>query len=87
MPKHELSKVLNYAFGKNFFDYLNAFRIQEFIALRNDARYSHLTITDLSFQAGFNSRTAFNRAFRKEMGQTPSEYFKANRKMYEINAS
>ncbi|MCF8243766.1 MAG: AraC family transcriptional regulator [Saprospiraceae bacterium] len=78
MPKHELSKVLNHAFGKNFFDYVNAHRTQEFIALRNSPRHAHLHIFDLAFQAGFNSRTAFNRAFRKETGFTPSEFFKDN---------
>ncbi|MCB0521355.1 MAG: AraC family transcriptional regulator [Lewinellaceae bacterium] len=75
MPKHELSRVLNHAFGQNFFDYLNAWRIREFIALRKDPRNTHLNISDLAFQSGFNSRTAFNRAFRKETGRTPSEYF------------
>ncbi|MBI1227010.1 MAG: helix-turn-helix domain-containing protein [Bacteroidetes bacterium] len=78
MPKHELSKVLNHAFGKNFFDYVNAHRVQAFIALRNNPRHAHLNIFDLAYQAGFNSRTAFNRAFRKETGFTPSEYFKDN---------
>ncbi|MEZ4952952.1 MAG: AraC family transcriptional regulator [Saprospiraceae bacterium] len=77
MPKHELSKVLNHAVGKNFFDYLNAWRIQEFIALKNDARYARFNISELAFESGFNSRTAFNRAFRKELGKTPSEHFRA----------
>lgn len=76
MTKHELSKVLNHAFGKNFFDYLNAHRIREFIALRNSPRHAHLHLLDLAYQSGFNSRTAFNRAFRKETGLTPSEFFK-----------
>lgn len=76
IPKHELSKIINHSFGKNFFDYLNSHRIREFIQLKNDTRHAHLNISDLAFQSGFNSRTAFNRAFRKETGLTPSEYFK-----------
>ncbi|HMQ46472.1 MAG TPA: helix-turn-helix transcriptional regulator [Saprospiraceae bacterium] len=75
MPKNELSKILNHAFGKNFFDYINHWRIQEFIELHKHPRNSHLNISDMAYLSGFNSRTAFNRAFRKATGKTPSAYF------------
>ena len=78
MPRHELSKLINHAFGRNFFDYLNNYRVQEFVQLRKDPRRAHHNILDLAYQSGFNSKSAFNRAFRKEMGEAPSTYFKKN---------
>ena len=58
------------------FDFINGYRIREFIALRQDKRNNHLNILELAYQSGFNSKSAFNRAFRKEMGQSPSMYLK-----------
>ncbi|MCB0550806.1 MAG: AraC family transcriptional regulator [Phaeodactylibacter sp.] len=79
IPKHELSRVINQGFGKNFFDFINSYRIREFIALRQDKRNNHLNILELAYQSGFNSKSAFNRAFRKEAGQSPSAYLKNSR--------
>ncbi|MCO6490068.1 MAG: helix-turn-helix transcriptional regulator [Phaeodactylibacter sp.] len=76
LPKHELSKVINHGFGKNFFDFINGYRTREFIALQQNPRNGHLNILELAYQSGFNSKSAFNRAFRKEMGQSPSMYLK-----------
>ncbi|MCB0595190.1 MAG: helix-turn-helix transcriptional regulator [Lewinellaceae bacterium] len=77
IPKHELSKVINHGFGKNFFDFINGYRIREFIALSRDERNERLNILELAYQSGFNSKSAFNRAFRKEAGQSPSAYLKS----------
>ncbi|MCB0587829.1 MAG: helix-turn-helix transcriptional regulator [Phaeodactylibacter sp.] len=76
IPKHELSRVINHGFGKNFFDFINSYRVREFINLRQDHRNEHLNILELAYQSGFNSKSAFNRSFRKEAGQSPSAYFK-----------
>lgn len=75
MPKHELSKVINHGFEQNFFDFINSYRIQEFIILQKDERYAHLNFLELAYESGFNSKSAFNRAFRKETGQSPSTFF------------
>lgn len=76
VPKHELSKVINHGFGKNFFDFINGYRVREFISLQQNERNGHHTILQLAYQAGFNSKSAFNRAFRKEAGQSPSDFLK-----------
>ena len=76
LPKHELSRVINHGFGKNFFDFINGYRVREFIAQRQDERNEHLNILELAYQSGFNSKSAFNRAFRKEAGQSPSDFLK-----------
>ncbi len=75
LPKHQLSRIINQGFDKNFFDFINGYRVQEFISARNDARQQHLNTLGLAYQSGFNSKSAFNRAFRKETGQSPRDYF------------
>lgn len=75
LPKHQLSKIINQGFQKNFFDFINGYRVQAFIRSRNDARLRHLNTLELAYQSGFNSKSAFNRAFLKETGQSPRNFF------------
>jgi AraC-like DNA-binding protein len=74
---HTLSKVINDGFNKNFFDFINAYRIEEFKKLAQNPRYKHHTFVSLAFEVGFNSKTAFNRSFKKMTNQTPREYLSA----------
>lgn len=74
MQPHLLSKVINDGFNKNFFDFINSYRIEEFKKLAKDKRYKHHTFVSLAFEVGFNSKTAFNRSFKKMTNQTPREY-------------
>ncbi|GJM36050.1 MAG: transcriptional regulator [Saprospiraceae bacterium] len=73
IPRHELSKLLNHGFGQSFFDFINTYRICAFIELWNDS--DETTILQLAYQVGFNSKSAFNRAFRKIKGTSPSDFF------------
>lgn len=75
MPKHQLSKIINQGFDKNFFDLINGYRVQSFIESRNDPAFNHLNTLQLAYASGFNSKSAFNRAFLKETGKSPREYF------------
>ena len=75
MPKHQLSRIINQGFGQNFFDFVNGYRIRAFIDARNGPRLRHLNTLELAYMSGFNSKSAFNRAFRKETGRNPREYF------------
>lgn len=74
-PKHRLSKIINQGYNRNFFDFINGYRVQAYIQARRDQRFSHLNTLELAFATGFNSKSAFNRAFLKETGQNPREYF------------
>jgi AraC-like DNA-binding protein len=71
---HYVSKLINEEFGKNFTDYINAYRIEAFIESMK-SNEDHSTILNHAFKAGFNSKSAFNRAFKKVTSTTPSEYF------------
>ena len=73
-----LSYVINTTLGKNFYDLINEYRIEEFINLYQNS-YDKYTILALALDSGFNSKSAFNRNFKKIKGITPSEFIaKAN---------
>ena len=75
-PSHHLSKLINDQFGKNFFDYINSHRIKSFQQRIEKGDHHDRTILSLALEAGFNSKTAFNRAFKKQTGLTPREYLR-----------
>lgn len=69
-----LSQVINEREGKNFYDYINTLRIEEFKRLAADPENRKYTLLALAQQCGFNSKSSFNRYFKKVAGQSPSEY-------------
>lgn len=73
---HLLSKVINDGYDKNFHDFINSYRIDEFKTLILQPKYRHQTILAVALDAGFNSKTAFNRAFKKLTNSTPREFLK-----------
>lgn len=75
LPPHVLSKVINEGFEKNFFDFINSYRIEEFKAVMATPRAQHYSLLGVALEVGFNSKTAFNRAFKKQTDQTPRQYF------------
>jgi AraC-like DNA-binding protein len=72
-----LSQVINQKEKKNFYDFVNTYRVEEFKRLIAMPRNQHLTLLSVAFDCGFNSKSSFNRYFKKATGQTPSEYFTA----------
>ncbi len=71
----ELARLLNENIGMNFFEYVNYYRIKEFIVLSKTDKVKNLTFFGLAQEAGFNSKTTFNKSFKKLMGTSPSKYF------------
>ena len=71
--KH-LSQVINQSFNKSFFDFINSYRVQEVREILKDSTDDKLTVLEAMFEAGFNSKSSFNTAFKKETGQTPTEF-------------
>ena len=76
--RHQVSYLLNKGFNENFYDYVNRHRVEESKKLLMDKKLKHLSLVGIAFEAGFNSKTAFNTAFKKFTGKTPSEFRKAN---------
>ncbi|EAY29113.1 helix-turn-helix domain-containing protein [Microscilla marina] len=71
----EVARLLNERIGMTFFEYVNYYRIKEFIALAQTEEAQKFTIFGIAQEAGFNSKTTFNKSFKKLMGASPSEYF------------
>lgn len=78
LSTHQLSYVINSGTGENFFNFINRFRVRKAECLLTDASFDHLTIVAIGFESGFNSKTAFNTAFKKITGVTPTEFRKSN---------
>jgi AraC-like DNA-binding protein len=70
-----LSQIINQKERKNFYDFVNTYRIEEFKRLVAMPKNQRFTLLSLAFDCGFNSKSSFNRYFKKATGQTPSEYF------------
>lgn len=75
-PNH-LSQVINEKEQKNFYNYINALRIKEFIRLASLPESKQYTLLGLAYQCGFNSKSTFNKQFKEHTGQTPSEFLKS----------
>jgi len=72
-PNH-LSQVINSYEGKNFYDYINFQRVEEFKNLAPQPDNRNYTLLSMAYECGFNSKTSFNRNFRKVTGISPSEW-------------
>ncbi|MBK5208732.1 MAG: AraC family transcriptional regulator [Flavobacteriaceae bacterium] len=71
---HYLSQILNEKFNLNFFDYINQFRVEEVKLKISDSKFENYSLLGIAFDSGFNSKSAFNRIFKKFTNQTPSQY-------------
>ena len=75
---HHLSQIINEQLNQNFFDFINYHRIEEAKRMLVDPARPHYSILAISEDVGFNSKSAFNAAFKKHTDMTPSEFRKAN---------
>ncbi|MBC7910774.1 MAG: AraC family transcriptional regulator, partial [Pyrinomonadaceae bacterium] len=75
---HHLSQIINERLNQNFFDFINAHRIEEAKRRLLDPKKKHLSILGIAEEVGFNSKSTFNAAFKKHTGMTPSEWRKSS---------
>ena len=73
-PNH-LSQVINEMEGKNFYNYINSLRINEFIKLAKLPENKKYTMVSLAYDCGFSTKSTFNRHFKLQTGKTPTEFF------------
>lgn len=71
-----LSQVINSIEQKTFYDYINLQRIEEFKKVVLLTQNQKFTLLSLAFECGFNSKTSFNRNFKKATDLSPTEYLK-----------
>jgi len=78
IPYHQLSRFINETYNQNFNDFINSKRIDEVKERLISTTYSHLTIEAIGRSVGFNSKTAFYAAFKKNTNCSPNQYRKAH---------
>ncbi|RYF96334.1 MAG: AraC family transcriptional regulator, partial [Chitinophagaceae bacterium] len=69
-----ISKMINQGFGMSFNDLINQYRTNAVIELLEKREYKQQTLLGISIDCGFNSKTTFNRCFKKYTGLTPRDY-------------
>ncbi|MEB3347350.1 AraC family transcriptional regulator [Aquimarina gracilis] len=76
---NNVSWLLNNIHESSFYDFINHYRVQEFINKVERGEHQNHTLLALSLDSGFNSKSTFNKAFKIVMNETPSNYIKKMR--------
>lgn len=76
---HQLSETFNKGFGKTYPQLVKELRIEEAVKRLQDEKYAHLSIYGIALDCGFNSKSAFNQAFKEITGFTPTGFKKAKK--------
>lgn len=71
---YHISQTLNETMGVNFFDYVNRYRVN---AAKEQLQNTDDTVLDIAMNVGFNAKSSFYTAFKKETQITPNQYRKA----------
>lgn len=72
-----LSQLINERFQRNFYDFINSARIEEFKTLAQQPQSKQFTLVALAYECGFSSKSSFNKFFKKSTGTTPSEFMRS----------
>lgn len=76
IPVKDLSALINLYMNKHFFDFINEYRIEKAKEILKDSSQKDLTILEILYQVGFNSKSSFSTSFKKHTGKTPTEFRK-----------
>jgi AraC-like DNA-binding protein len=77
ISRHHLTQAINEKLNKNFYTFVNEYRLEEFKERLINPEYKNLKMLAVAFDSGFNSKSTFNDFFKKTTGQTPSQYKKS----------
>lgn len=75
---YQTSYLINSCFGENFYTFINRYRLEECKKMLSNRSFDHMSILSIAYESGFNSKTAFNTAFKKNTGCSPSEFRELN---------
>jgi len=74
----KVSQVINDTFHKSFFDLINSYRIEAATERLKNNKDPKLTVLEVMYEVGFNSKSSFNTQFKNRTGLTPSEFKRLN---------
>jgi AraC-like DNA-binding protein len=69
-----ISRVVNYCFNMNFNDFINHYRVEAMKELLHKGVHQRQTLLGIAYDCGFNSKTTFNRSFKKNTGLSPKDF-------------
>lgn len=78
IPKYQITEVLNIDIGKNFFQFVNEYRVEEVKKQLADEKNLY-SIEAIGYESGFRSKSSFFSVFKKITGQTPTEFKDASK--------
>lgn len=76
----KISQVINQGFAMNFNDLINTYRVEEVIRKIEAGEANSQTLMGIAYDAGFNSKSTFNRAFKRVTTITPKEFLEKTAK-------
>lgn len=74
IPKHYVTEIINKKFDKNFYMFVNYYRIEEAKKKLSDENFKEHSIIRIAYDCGFNSKSTFNSVFKKFTDLTPTDY-------------
>lgn len=74
IPVRDLSVLINHHIDQHFFDFVNEYRIQKAMKILKDQSKNQLTVLEILYEVGFNSKSSFNTSFKKYTNLTPTAY-------------
>jgi AraC-like DNA-binding protein len=74
IPVYKITQALNRGLGKNFNEFINAYRVNHAKKLLTDAKNDRLTIAAIASESGFASVGPFYTAFKKAVGCSPTDF-------------
>ncbi len=74
VKRHTLSNIINQKHKKNFYEFINQYRIEEVKSMMTNPKNKHFKLISLAYDSGFNSKATFNRIFKQMTGMTPSQF-------------
>ncbi len=80
IPKATLSKAINQRLKLNFHEFVNQYRVEEFISRVKNDRKKNFTFLAHAYESGFASKSTFNAVFKKVTNKTPRQFFTAVKK-------
>ena len=72
----EISRAINQSANCNFCDYINKLRVEDLKERLRTKTEAKISILDMAFDVGFNSKSSFNLIFKRETGTTPTQFIK-----------
>lgn len=74
IPVRDLSVLINHHMNLHFFDFVNEYRIEKAMDILKNPSKRELTVLEILYEVGFNSKSSFNTSFKKYTNLTPTAY-------------